>query len=84
MSMTWPVGGICQALPQLVNHERHVVDAVHQGLTLVHIAAQLKHILWDRGASRDCLGGVSEVSGGIKEYEGVFRGALCQTRLRLS
>jgi hypothetical protein len=44
-----------------------------QGLTLVHFSAQLKRILWDRGAFRDCLGGVLEVSGGIKEYQGVSR-----------
>ena len=25
-----------------------------QGLTLVHFSAQLKRILWDRGASRGC------------------------------
>ena len=29
-----------------------------QGLTLVHFSAQLKRILWDRGAFRDCIGGV--------------------------
>jgi hypothetical protein len=29
-----------------------------QGLTLVHFSAQLKRILWDRGAFRVCLGGV--------------------------
>ena len=42
-------------------------------LTLVHFSAQLKRILWDRGAFRGCLGGVQEVSGGNKEYQGVFR-----------
>ena len=46
--------------------------AEKQGLTLVHFSAQLKRILSDRGAFRDCLGGVWEVSGGIKEYQGVF------------
>ena len=44
-----------------------------QGLTLVHFSAQLKRILSDRGALRDCLGDVWEVSGRIKEYQGVFR-----------
>ena len=44
-----------------------------QGLTLVHFSAQLKRILSDRGAFRDCLGGASEVSGGVKECQGVFR-----------
>jgi hypothetical protein len=34
------------------------VGAVDQGLTLVPFSAQLKHILWDRGACRGCLGGV--------------------------
>jgi hypothetical protein len=38
-----------------------------QGLTLVHFSAQLKRIMWDGGAFRDCFGGVQEVSGGIKE-----------------
>jgi hypothetical protein len=32
--------------------------ATTQGLTLVHFSAQLKRILWDRGAFRGCLGGV--------------------------
>jgi len=27
-------------------------------LTLVHFSAQLKRIMWDRGAFRDCLGDV--------------------------
>ena len=44
-----------------------------QGLSLVHFSAQPKRILSDRGAFRDCLGGVQEVSWGIKEYQGVFR-----------
>jgi len=30
----------------------------NQGLTLVHISAQRKHFLWDRGCIRDCSGGV--------------------------
>jgi len=47
--------------------------ACAQGLTLVHFSAQLKRILWDRGATRGCLGGVWEVSWGIKEYQGMFR-----------
>jgi hypothetical protein len=42
-------------------------------LTLVHFSAQLKRILWDRGALRGWLVGVYEVSGGIKENQGVFR-----------
>jgi len=42
-----------------------------QGLTLVHFLAQLKRILSDRGALRECLGGVQEVSGGTKENQGV-------------
>ena len=29
-----------------------------QGLTLVQLSAQLKRIMWDRGAIRGCLGGV--------------------------
>jgi hypothetical protein len=29
-----------------------------QGLTLVHFSAQLKRIVSDRGAFRDCFGGV--------------------------
>jgi len=44
-----------------------------QGLTLVNFSAQLKRIMWDRGAFRSCLGGVQEVSGGVKKHEGVFR-----------
>ena len=55
-----------------------------QGLTLVHFSAQLKHVLWDRGACRICLGGVQEVSGGIKQYRGVSGCILCQKRLMLS
>jgi hypothetical protein len=58
-------------------HEGHDGDDHHwrrrQGLTLVHFSAQLKPILWDRGAFRACSGGVWEVPGGIEEYEGVFR-----------
>jgi hypothetical protein len=42
-------------------------------LTLVHFSAQLKRILWDRGAFRDASGGVKEVPEGIKKYQGVFR-----------
>ena len=44
-----------------------------QGLTLVHFSAQLKRILWDRSALWGGSVGVEEVSGGIKEYQGVFR-----------
>jgi hypothetical protein len=44
-----------------------------QGHTLVHVPAQLKRILRDRGARRGCLGGVKEVAGGIKENQRVFR-----------
>jgi len=50
-----------------------------------------KSFLCDGGAFRGCLGGVQEVSGGIKEYQGVFRvyfvsetAQLCQKRLKLS
>jgi len=50
-----------------------VAAAAGQGLTLVHFSAQLKRILWDRGAFRRCLGGVEEVSGGIQEYQWEFR-----------
>jgi len=60
-------------------------SASRQGLTLVHFPPQLKRILWDRGSIRGYAGGVQEVSEGIKEYRGVFRGCiLCQKRLRLS
>ena len=31
------------------------------------VSAQLKRILWDRGAFRGCLGGVQEVSRGISQ-----------------
>jgi hypothetical protein len=34
------------------------VPAGRQGLTLVHFSAQLKRILWDKGAFRGCLGDV--------------------------
>jgi hypothetical protein len=49
---------------QLAHAERVAADAVlqvrrvlpdHQGLTLVQFSAQLKCILWDRGALRCCL-----------------------------
>ena len=46
--------------------------AGHQGLTLVHFSAQLKHILWDRGACRGCTGVFRRclgVSGGISVPE---------------
>jgi hypothetical protein len=45
-----------------------------QGLTLVRSSAQLKRILWDRGAFRGCFGCVQEVSRASKEYQGVFQG----------
>ena len=32
----------------------HDDGAGGQGLTLIHLSAQLKRILWDRGAFRDC------------------------------
>ena len=48
-------------------------NTIKQGLTLIHFSAQLKRILWNEGAFRGCSGGVWELSGGIKEYQGVFR-----------
>jgi len=60
-------GSTSAALPVMLT------SAPAQGLTLVHFLAQLKRMLWHRGASRMFLGGISEVSGGIKEYQGVFR-----------
>jgi hypothetical protein len=43
-------------------HQNHSLGRVQcaerQGLTLVHFSAQLKRILWDRGAHKDCRGGV--------------------------
>jgi len=48
--------------------------AAAQGLTLIHLSAQLKRNLSDGSACRDCLGGVEEVSEVIKEYQGVFSG----------
>jgi hypothetical protein len=44
-----------------------------QGLALVHLSAQRKRFLWNGGAFRGCLRVVWEMSGGIKEYQGVFR-----------
>jgi hypothetical protein len=42
-----------------VEHSIAALPAVcRQGLTLVNFSAQLKRILWDRGACRGCLGGV--------------------------
>jgi hypothetical protein len=59
--------------------------ARHQGLTLVHFPAQLKHFLWDRGCIEEvfmgCLAGVQEVSRGITEDAEHF---LCRKRLKLS
>ena len=74
-------GALMTALPGLAE-----VDRVGQGRTLVHFSAQLKRVLSHRGAFRDCLGGVQEMSGGIKKYqEGACSGCiLCQKRLRLS
>jgi len=51
---------------------RAVEGATNQGLTLVHFSAQLKRFLWDRGVFRDCLRGVSEVSGALGDVYGVF------------
>jgi len=48
--------------------------ATCQGRALVHFSAQLKRLLWDRGAFEGCLGGIQEVSGGIRGYQGVFMG----------
>ena len=61
-------------------------SASMQGLTLVHFSAQLKRILWDRGAIRGRLAGVQEMAGGIKVYHirkcsGCI---LCQKRLKMS
>jgi hypothetical protein len=62
----------CKPLPlAVVQHEGE--PAAHQGLTLVHFSAQLERILWDRGAIRGCLRGVLEVSGGVKEYQGLVK-----------
>jgi hypothetical protein len=57
-------------------HVPRRADISRQGLTFVHVSAQLKRILWDRASMRGCLGGVEEVSGGVKKYQGVFRVSL--------
>jgi len=49
------------------------MHAADQGLTLVHFSAQRKRILCDRGAFKDHVGGVQEVSRDIKDYHGVSR-----------
>ena len=58
-----------------------------QGLTLVHFSAQLKRILWDRGALRGCSGGGQEVfricQGVLRSIRGCLGCILCQKRLRL-
>jgi hypothetical protein len=41
-----------------LGHAAHQAAEVDQGLTLVHISAQRKRFVWDRGAFRDCAGGV--------------------------
>ena len=67
---------------------RHGGLRVRQGLTLLHISAQRKRFLGDRGCNQGlfkrCLGGVrgyQGVSGGISVYLWCI---LCQKRLRLS
>ena len=59
-----------------------------QGLTLVHFSAQLKRIMWDGGAFRDCLGGVQQVcrrcQGVLRSIRGCSGCMLCQKLLRLS
>jgi hypothetical protein len=52
---------------------KRFTSASIQGLTLVHFPAQLERILWERGAFRGYLRDAQEVSGGIQEYQGVFR-----------
>jgi hypothetical protein len=58
--------------------------AVSQGLTLVHFSAQLKRILSDRGAFRDCLGVFRRCQGILRSIRGCSGYVLCQRRLRLS
>jgi len=58
---------------QLLLLQLLLLNAQSQGLPLVHSSAQLKRLLCDRGAWRGGTGGVWEVSGGIKEHQGVFR-----------
>ena len=60
------------------------VTASRQGLTLVHFSTQHKRFLWDRGASRSCLGGVSKVSGDMRSIRGCSGCSLCQKWLKLS
>ena len=45
---------------------RKLVESPTQGLTLVHFSAQLKRVQWDRGAFRGSLGGIFDMSGGIR------------------
>ena len=52
-------------------HDSRADAASGQRLTLVHFSAQLEQILWDRGAFRGSSGGVWEVSGDMKEHQGV-------------
>ena len=68
------IGSTCTALPRARRRARGTPPPARaQGLTLVHVSAQLKRILWDKGALGGCLRGVQEVPGVIKEYQGVFR-----------
>ena len=43
-----------------------------QGLTLIHLSAQRKHVSWGRG----CLGGIYRAGGGSGSVEGVVGGRL--------
>jgi len=53
----------------------------NQGLTLVHVSAQRKRFVWDRGAFRGEFRGCL---GGVRGFEGCRGCVLCQKRLRLS
>ena len=72
-SLAWSGMGAVLVLAVVVMLPALAVSVV-QGLTLVHFSAQLKRILWDRGAFRGCFGGVWEVSGVIKEDQGGVQG----------
>jgi len=56
----------------------HAATSAAQGLTLVHVSAQRKRFLWDRGCIYELF------KGALWGTRGMLRVYLCQKRLRLS
>jgi len=56
---------------------RHRPGAAAQGLTLLHLSAQRKRLMWDKEGSKGIYGGAG---GGVQAFRGCFK---YQKRLRL-